>query len=205
MIRIDTVVFDIGNVLIRWDPRHLYRSVFTDEAEMEHFLAHVCTMAWHVEHDRGVSFAENAARLKAVHPDQAALIDLWGARYPEMTPARVPGTETLLRGLKAAGHAVHGLTNMPSDFLPVLAGVYPELELLEEMVVSGDEGVIKPDPRIYEILIARTGLDPARTLFIDDSQANVATAAALGFAVHRFVHAEGLGDELRQLGLLSPP
>jgi len=203
--RIDTVVFDIGNVLIRWDPRHLYRSVFTDEAEMEHFLAHVCTMDWHVEHDRGVSFAENAARLKAVHPDHAALIDLWGARYREMTPARVPGTEALLRGLKAAGHAVHGLTNMPADFLPVLAGLYPELELLEETVVSGDEGIIKPDPRIYAILIARTGLDPARTLFIDDSQANVATAEALGFAVHRFAHAEGLGDELRQLGLLSLP
>ena len=200
---IDTIVFDIGNVLIRWDPRYLYRTIFADEAEMEHFLAHVCTMDWHIEHDRGVPFAENAARLKAVHPDHAELIDLWGARYVEMTPARVPGTEALLRGLKAAGHTVHGLTNMPSDFFPVLAGLYPELELLEETVVSGDEGVLKPDPKVYEILIARTGLAPARTLFIDDSAANATTAADLGFAVHRFEGAAGLQEELRRLGLLS--
>lgn len=203
MSRIDTIVFDIGNVLIRWDPRHLYRSVFADEAEMEHFLAHVCTMDWHIEHDRGLSFAENAARLKAVHPDRADLIDLWGARYVEMTPDRVPGTAALLHGLKAAGHALHGLTNMPSDFFPVLAEHYPELELLEETVVSGDEGVIKPDPKIYKILIARTGLAPARTLFIDDSAANVAAAAGLGFAVHRFEDAAGLQGELVRLGLLS--
>ncbi|MBX3497670.1 MAG: HAD-IA family hydrolase [Parvibaculum sp.] len=203
MSRIDTVVFDIGNVLVRWDPRHLYRSVFADDAEMEHFLAHVCTMDWHIEHDRGLSFAENAARLKAVHPDRADLIDMWGARYVEMAPARVPGTAALLQGLKAAGHAVHGLTNMPTDFFPVLAGLYPELELLEETVVSGDEGILKPDPKIYEILIARTGLAPARTLFIDDSAANVAAAAGLGFAVHRFADADGLQSELRRLGLLS--
>ncbi|MEX1155497.1 HAD family hydrolase [Parvibaculum sp.] len=203
MNRIDTVVFDIGNVLIQWDPRHLYRSVFADAAEMEHFLAHVCTMEWHVEHDRGLSFADNAARLKAVHPDHADLIDIWGARYPEMTPDRVPGTAALLRGLKEAGHAVHGLTNMPPDFFPVLSELYPELHLLDETVISGDEGIIKPDPRIYEILIGRTGLDPARTLFVDDSRSNVEAAARLGFAVHRFEHAEGLGCELRRFGLIS--
>jgi len=204
MSGVDTVVFDIGNVLVQWDPRHLYRSVFADEAEMEHFLAHVCTMEWHVEHDRGLSFADNAARLKAAHPGHADLIDIWGARYPEMTPGRVPGTAALLRGLKEAGHAVHGLTNMPGPVFPALAARFPELGLFEATVVSGDEGVIKPDPRIYEILIARTGLDPARTLFIDDSRANVAAAADLGFAVHLFEHADGLGRELRRLGLISP-
>ena len=204
MNRIDTVVFDIGNVLVQWDPRHLYRGIFADEAEMEHFLAHICTMDWHVEHDRGVSFAENAARLKTRYPQHAGLIDLWGDRYLEMVPDRVPGTAALLRRLKREGRTVHGLTNMPGPVFPALAARFPELGLFDTAVVSGNEGVIKPDPRIYRILIARTGLDPVRTLFVDDSQANVATAAGLGFAVHQFMHAEAPDGELRRHGLVSP-
>ncbi|ABS63640.1 HAD-superfamily hydrolase, subfamily IA, variant 3 [Parvibaculum lavamentivorans DS-1] len=200
--KLDTVVFDIGNVLIQWDPRHLYRSIFPDEAEMEAFLANVCTMEWHIEHDRGVPFADNALGLKARHPAHADLIDLWGARYLEMTPDRVPGTAALLRGLKAGGIALHGLTNMPSPVFPALCERYPELLLLEQTVVSGDEGILKPDPRIYRILIGRAGIDPSRTLFIDDSARNVETAASLGFHTHIFTGADGLEGALRGHGLI---
>lgn len=201
--RVGTVVFDIGNVLIQWDPRHLYRTVFGSETEMEDFLATVCTMDWHIEHDRGVPFAENALRLKALHPAHADLIDLWGARYLDMTPACVPGTAALLRRLKAAGVAVHGLTNMPSPVFPALCERYKELLLLEHTVVSGDEGILKPDPRIYEVLIGRAGLKPERTLFIDDSPRNVDAAAALGFHVHCFTDAAALELALCDHGLIS--
>lgn len=198
---IEAVVFDIGNVLIEWNPRHLYRKVFADEAEMEAFLAEICTMEWHVEHDRGVSFESNAIPLKERHPDHAELIDLWGTRQLEMNSGAVPGTAALLGKLKQRGIPVHGLTNMPSPVFPALCERFPELLLLEKVVVSGDEGVIKPDPRIFEILIERAGLSPQATLYIDDSQRNVDAAAALGFQAHHFRDADGLARDLARLGL----
>ena len=198
---IEAVVFDIGNVLVDWNPRHLYRKVFADEAAMEAFLAEICTMEWHVEHDRGVSFESNAIPLKERHPDHAELIDLWGTRQLEMNSGAVPGTAALLSGLKQRGIPVHGLTNMPSPVFPALRERFPELRLLEKVVVSGDEGVIKPDPRIFEILIERAGLDPLVTLYIDDSQRNVDAAAALGFQAHHFRDADGLARDLARLGL----
>lgn len=199
---LEAVVFDIGNVLIEWDPRHLYRKVFPSEAEMEAFLGEVCTMEWHLAHDRGLSFAENAAPLKARHPDKAGLIDLWGARYGEMVPGRVAEVAPLVEALGGAGVPLHGLTNMPAGFLSELRVRFPELRLLRETVVSGEEGLLKPDAAIYEILIGRADLTPSRTLFIDDSPRNVDAANRLGFVGHRFTGAEGLAAELRSHGLL---
>lgn len=199
---IEAVVFDIGNVLIKWNPRHLYRKVFADEAEMEAFLGDICTMEWHVEHDRGVSFERNGALLKERHPAHAEMIDLWGARQLEMNKGPVPGVAALLARLKDRGVPVHGLTNMPSPVFPALRERFPELGLLQTVVVSGDEGVIKPDPRIFEILVERASLAPAATLFIDDSPKNVAAAEALGFATHRFTDAEALARELAGHGLV---
>jgi HAD superfamily hydrolase (TIGR01509 family) len=200
---LDTVVFDIGNVLIAWDPRHLYRKVFETEAEMERFLGEVCTLDWHLAHDYGVPFEENAAKLKAVHPDHAELIDMWQGRYAEMIPGRIPGTVDLLHQLGDSGVTLHGLTNMPSDIFIFLRDAYPELQRFETTVVSGDEGVIKPDPRIFEILIERSGLTPERALFIDDSRRNVDAAAALGFRAHHFENAEALRADLVSLGLIG--
>ncbi|MEN6542759.1 HAD family phosphatase [Parvibaculum sp.] len=203
MSGIDTVVFDIGNVLIEWDPRHLYRKIFASEAEVEHFLANVCTLDWHLAHDYGVSFEENAARLKAQHPEQAHLIDMWGNRYHEMIPGRVPGTADLLHALGDGGIALHGLTNMPTATFAYLREAYPELKRFRTTVVSGAEGVVKPDPRIFEILIERAGLAPDRTLFIDDSHRNVEAAASLGFHAHRFEHADALRGDLAARGLVD--
>jgi HAD superfamily hydrolase (TIGR01509 family) len=199
---LDTVVFDIGNVLIAWDPRHLYRKVFATEAEVELFLTEVCTLEWHLAHDYGVSFEENAVTLKALHPDHAELIDMWNGRYAEMIPGRIPGTVDLLHALGDSGVRLHGLTNMPSTIFTYLRETYPELQRFGTTVVSGDEGIVKPDPRIFELLIARAGLTPPRTLFIDDSRANIDTADALGFATHHFVDAEGLRTDLVRLGLI---
>mgnify|MGYP001255499276 CR=1 FL=1 len=202
MSAIEAVVFDIGNVLVEWNPRYLYRKVFADEAEMEAFLSGVCTMEWHVEHDRGVSFESNAALLKERHPAHAEFIDIWGSRQIEMNRGPVPGVAALLGHLKEKGVPVHGLTNMPSPIFPALCERFPELCLLEEVVVSGDEGVIKPDPRIFEILIGRASLVPQSTLFIDDSPRNVAAAESLGFRTHRFTDAEALSADLMRHGLI---
>ncbi len=203
MSGIDTVVFDIGNVLIGWDPRHLYRKVFATGDEVEHFLANVCTLDWHLAHDYGVSFEENGAKLKALHPDHADLIDMWSLRYLEMIPGRVPGTAELLHALADRGTVLHGLTNMPVPVFEKLTELYPELRRFGTTVVSGAEGVVKPDPRIFEILIERTGLAPERVLFIDDSRRNVEAAASLGFRTHHFQHAEGLREDLAARGLIG--
>lgn len=200
---VQTVVFDLGNVVFEWNPRHLYRKVFATEEEMEHFLSTVCTPQWHVAHDRGVSFEENARTLKERHPLHANLIDMWRSRFQEMIPGLVPGVSGLMAALKARGLAVHGLTNMPSSVFPQLCARFPEIGLLDPTIVSGDEGVVKPDPRIFEILIQRTGLHPTRTLFIDDSRANVEAAAKLGFSTHRFQTAERLRGDLAALGLIG--
>lgn len=199
---IDTVVFDIGNVLVGWDPRHLYRKVFADEAEMERFLAEVCTLEWHLAHDYGVSFEENGARLKAIHPAHSDLIDLWHTRYAEMIPGRVPGTVDLLHALADGGVTLHGLTNMPVPVFDHLREAYPELQRFQTTVVSGAEGMVKPDPRIFELLIERAGFAPTTTLFIDDSRANVEAASRLGFQTHHFVDASVLADDLVRLKLI---
>ncbi len=199
---IDTVIFDIGNVLIGWDPRHLYRKVFVDEVAMERFLAEVCTLEWHLAHDYGVSFEENGAKLKALHPDHSDLIDLWHTRYAEMILGRVPGTANLLHALADRGVTLHGLTNMPVSVFEYLREAYPELQRFQTTVVSGAEGLVKPDPRIFELLIERTGFAPSAALFIDDSRANVEAASRLGFQTHHFVDAHGLADDLMRLNLI---
>lgn len=200
----EAVVFDIGNVLVQWDPRHLYRKVFAAEAEMEAFLAGICTMEWHMEHDRGLSFAENAVRLKARHPDSAALIDLWGARRGEMAPDRVPGVAPIMEALAAAGIPLYGLSNMPHGFFDELAARFPELRLLRQTVVSAELGVLKPDPAVYLALIERTALRPEATFFTDDSVKNVEAARKLGFIAHHFTGAEGLRAALQAAGFAVP-
>ena len=199
---IDTIVFDIGNVLVGWDPRHLYRKVFASEAEMERFLAEICTNEWHLAHDRGVSFEENGAKLKALHPSHSEHIDFWHTRYAEMIPGRIPGTADLLHALADKGFTIHGLSNMPVPVFDYLRVAYPELQRFQTTVVSGAEGVLKPDPRIYEILVARAGLVPESAYFIDDSKANIAAAAALGFQTHHFTDAATLGQDLAARGLI---
>lgn len=199
---IDTIVFDIGNVLVGWDPRHLYRKVFATEAEMERFLGEICTNDWHLAHDRGVSFEENGAKLKVLHPDHAAHIDLWHTRYAEMIPGRIPGTADLLHALADKGLTIHGLSNMPVPVFAYLRVTYPELQRFETTVISGEEGVLKPDPRIYEILMERAGFAPECAYFIDDSKANIAAAAALGFQTHHFTDAAALAKDLAARGLI---
>ena len=196
------VLFDIGNVLVRWDPRTLYAKLIPESADLDRFLAEVCTMSWHVEHDRGRTFADGIAERVALYPDHAPLIRAWWDRWPEMFSGPIPETEAVIEDLHARGVPMHGLTNMSVEAWPGVRAMSPAFTRLQEVVVSGEEGVIKPDPAIYRLLCARTGLRPADMMFVDDSLPNIEAAAALGFHVHHFTDPAALRPQLAASGLL---
>jgi 2-haloacid dehalogenase len=174
------VVFDVGGVLLDWNPRHLYRKLIPDPAEMEWFLANVCTPQWHEEHDRGLSTAESCAALADERPQYAELILAWSERSEEMVAGPLPDGVKLLRQVTGSGLPCYALTNMEAETYPRRAARYDFLRRLAGAVVSGFEGTAKPDREIYELLLRRFGLDAATTLFIDDSPANVSAAADAG-------------------------
>src|SRR5579875_1174270 len=182
---VDAVVFDIGGVLLEWNPRHLYRKLFSDPAAMERFLSEVCTMQWHHAHDLGVPFAESCARLAEEHPEFAEEIWAWGRRSEEMIAGPISGTVEILRELGAAGVRRYALTNMEAETYPLRRERYDFLRWFDGTGVSSAEGVAKPDPRIFRLLVERFGLEPARTVMIDDSEVNVAAAAEMGLQAVR--------------------
>jgi 2-haloacid dehalogenase len=197
------VVFDLGGVLVDWDPRYLYRKLFDDEAEMDRFLSEVCTMEWHHAHDLGVPPEETCPPLIAAHPEYAEHIWAWTARSEEMVAGPIEESVEILRALKDRGVPVYGLTNMETWTYPGRRERYPFLRWFDGTVVSGFEGVAKPDPRVFELLLDRFGLDAARTLFIDDSPKNVAAARGVGMQALEFESPAALRDELIAAGLLS--
>lgn len=198
-----TVVFDIGNVLIQWDPRHLYRDLFDgDEVLMEDFLATVCTAEWNLEQDRGRPWSEAVALLTAEYPECAELIRAYDERWSDMVPGEVPGTAELLLDLKGRGTPLYSITNFSVAKFALAKARFDFLGVFDGIVVSGEVGLVKPDPAIYRALFDTHRLDPADCLFIDDNAANVATAGDLGMTAHRFTDAERLRVELVGLGLL---
>ncbi|PWE18950.1 HAD family hydrolase [Marinicauda salina] len=158
-------------------------------------------MDWHGAHDRGATMAENRRGLIAAHPDKADLIRAWDARWDEMFDGWVAGMDALFTELDAAGVAQYGLSNLPAEKWRPLLDLYPELERLRETVVSGAEGVAKPDPRIYAITAERIGHRPDETLFVDDKAENVAAAAEAGFPGLVFTDAAKTRAALREAGL----
>jgi 2-haloacid dehalogenase len=199
------VVFDLGGVLIDWNPRHLYRKLFAgDEAAMEHFLATVCTHEWNRCQDAGRSFADGARLLKAEHPDQAELIDAYGARFDEMIAGAIAGSVEILAELRDCGTPFYGLTNWSAETYAPARQRFAFLSWFRGILVSGEVGVIKPDPRIFEHLIERFAIDPEDAVYIDDVEANVAAARPFGIRAVHFTTPAALREELVGLGLLPP-
>jgi HAD superfamily hydrolase (TIGR01509 family) len=197
------VLWDVGNVIVRWDPRALYAKIFKEPADLDRFLSHVCTLDWHVEHDKGVGFPENAAPLIERFPEQADNIRAWDERFPEMLSGPIPETVAVIEALAGRDVPQFALTNMPQSKWPAVQALSPaHFGLFRDAIVSGDEGVIKPDRRIYEIVLERTGLQASELLFIDDSVANIAAAAAMGFHTHRFTNPAELRAAVERHGLL---
>jgi 2-haloacid dehalogenase len=201
--RRNSVVFDLGGVLIDWDPRHLYRKLFAgDEAAMEHFLATVCTHEWNRCQDAGRSFAEGARLLKAEYPDQAALIDAYGARFDEMMPGPIAGSVEILAELRDRGTPLYALTNFSAETYVPARERFAFLSWFRGILVSGEVKVIKPDPQIFQLLIERFDIDPYGAVYIDDVEANVAAARPFGLHAIQFTTPAALRAELVRLGLL---
>lgn len=197
------VVFDLGGVLIDWNPRHLYRKIFTgDESAMEAFLADVCTVEWNERQDAGRTFAEAAAELLPRHADKADLIEAFSRRFDEMITGAIAGTVDILADLRRAGVPRYALTNWSAETFPPQRDRFPFLSWFDGIVVSGHEGVIKPDPRIFRILLDRYRIAPEEAVFIDDNPANAAAADALGIHGIHFRSPQLLRRELETLGLL---
>lgn len=202
-VPITAVVFDIGGVLLDWNPRHLYRKLFDDEEAMDRFLEEVCTLEWHATHDLGTPFDVSCARLAAEHPEYADMIWAWGTRTEEMIAGPIQGTVEILRALKQQGVACYALTNMEAETYPLRRERYDFLRWFEGTVVSSAEGVAKPDAEIFRRLLTRFGLAAATTLLIDDSAANVAAASALGMQAVRFQSPPQLRRWLQAAGVLA--
>jgi 2-haloacid dehalogenase len=197
------VVFDLGGVLLQWDPRHLYRKLFAgDDAAMEAFLADVCTVEWNERQDAGRRFDDAVQDLMPRHSDKRVLIEAFGRRFDEMIPGAIDGTVAILGELKRRGTPLYALTNWSSETFAPQRERFPFLAQFDGIVVSGDEGVIKPDPRIFRILLERYAIAPHEAVFIDDNPANAAAASALGVHGIAFRSPEALRRELVALGLL---
>jgi 2-haloacid dehalogenase len=197
------VVFDIGGVLLDWDPRYLYRKLFDDDEDMNRFLDEVCTLEWHDAHDRGKPVELSCAELAVVHPEHAELIWAWTRRSEEMIAGPIPDSVELLRELKAAGVPCYALTNMEVETYPLRLERFPFMRWFDGTVVSGFERVAKPDAEIFELLLRRFDLSAASTVLIDDSPRNVRTALSLGMQAVEFQSAAALRRVLAEAGLLD--
>jgi HAD superfamily hydrolase (TIGR01509 family) len=198
---IDHVIFDIGNVLVDWNPRHLYRKLLGDEEQVEAFLQHYVPMSWHSEFDAGKPFAKGVEERIALFPDQAELIRAWDERWSETISGPIEGTVTILAGLKASGIPVFAITNYSREKFDKDRLRFPFYDWFEDIVVSGDVGLLKPAAAIYELLLERNGLDPGRSIFIDDRLENVRGAEKLGLHIHHFSGPERLAEDLRRCRL----
>jgi len=202
-VAVKAVVFDLGKVLVDWDPRHLYRKLFDDEAAMEEFLATVCTLEWNDRLDRGMPFAEGVAQLTAAFPEHRDLIDAYHSRWIEMVPGAVEETVVVLAELHGRGVPLYALSNWSAETFLLVRDRFPFMEWFDGIVLSGEVGVTKPDARIFDELRTRYGLEPATTLFIDDIEANVDGARAAGLQAVRFDSAATLRGDLTRLGVLE--
>jgi 2-haloacid dehalogenase len=198
------VVFDLGGVLIDWNPRYLYRKLFDgDDAAMERFLAEVATPEWNGEQDAGRTWAEAVELLTRQHPEHAELIAAYAERWPETLGAAIQPTVDVLHDLRRAGVRLFALSNWSAETFPIARPRYPFLEWFEGIVISGEVRIAKPDARVYRHLLERYSLDPATTVFIDDNEANVDAAEELGMIAIRFEGAEELRRALAGLALLD--
>jgi 2-haloacid dehalogenase len=197
------VVFDVGNVLVEWDPRYLYGKLIHDPGERDAFLRDVVTPAWHFQHDAGRPFAETSAELIAQYPQYRALIEAWGPRFDESIPHLVPGMADLVAELAARHVPLFAITNFSAEFWPPFAAREAALFApFRDIVVSGKVKLTKPGAAIYRFARQRFGLAAGEGLFVDDRPENVVASQAEGFAGHRFTDAATLRADLVARNLL---
>jgi len=199
-------LFDLGNVILDWEPERLYRRRFGDAGQAAQFCRDICTRAWHATHDRGRSMADTIPELQARHPEHAAHIAAWRDQWLDMFHGYVSGMAELVARLEAARVPLYALSNLPAEKANETREAFRLLHVFRDTIVSGVEGVTKPDARIYRIALERMGdPDPEDVIFVDDLAENVRAAQALGMRGHVFSSARNLEDALIQIGLLGSP
>jgi len=198
---IDAVVFDIGGVLLDWSPDYLYADLIPDEQQRTHFLTNVTTPAWNHRQDAGRPWVDAIAELTSLHPEHSEWIEAYDTGWLKMVKGVFEDTAAILTRLRALGIPTYALTNFSADKWEVAKDAFPILTGFDGEVVSAIEQTVKPDEKIYRILIDRYDLDPARTFYTDDMQYNVDGARTVGLAAELFTGAADLRDHLRTRGL----
>ncbi|HEY1657904.1 MAG TPA: HAD-IA family hydrolase [Candidatus Sulfotelmatobacter sp.] len=198
-----TVVFDLGGVLIDWNPRHLYRKLFAgDDAAMEHFLANICTSAWNLQQDAGRPFAEACALLKSGHPNHSAMIDAWFERFDEMIAGPISGTVEVLADLREAKVPIYALSNWSAETFPFAENKFEFLRWFRGILLSANVSMVKPDPRIFQRFCETFSLNPETIVYVDDLPHNVEAATKTGMQAIHFTDPGSLREQLWRLGLL---
>ena len=197
-----TVVFDLGGVLMDWNPRYLYRKLFASQKAMEDFLVEIDFFEWNQQQDAGRPYAVAVAELCKIYPQHSDLIRAYDERYLESLNGPIWETVTILRRLWQAGVPLFGLSNWPAEKFRLVRPVYEFFDWFQEIVISGEVGVAKPDPKIFEVLLDKVGRPARECLLIDDSSGNIEAAKGLGFQTIHFEHPAQLEAELIQQELL---
>lgn len=201
-MKIHTIVFDLGNVLVDWSPSYLFDKLFTDGKKQAYFLQNICSEEWHAAQDRGRPVHEATEMLVKEHPDWEHPIRAFYARWKEMFQGAIEGSVQILKELKDKGYKLYALTNWSAELFNDSLKDFPFLAWFDGILVSGEVKMAKPDRNIYQVLIDRYQLDPQKTVFIDDKEKNVAAARDLGMMGIRFEHPEGLRAVLASMNVL---
>ena len=203
MQQIDTVVFDLGGVLIDWNPDYVFREIYPDPKERQWFFDNICTHEWNLQQDAGRSLQEATSEKIAEFPEYKLQIEAFYGRWEEMLGEQIDGTVQLLTELKDSGQVrLFALTNWSHETFPVAIDKFDFLQWFEGIVISGVEKTIKPLREIYQILLSRYSIDGKSALFIDDNKDNVQGSIEAGMHAVHFTSPEGLRDDLKQRKLL---
>lgn len=200
-MKIENIIFDFGGVLVDWNPRYLYRDYFQNESEMEHFLHFICTDAWNLEQDRGRPLAEGTRLLQDKFPEYHSLIKLYYDKWEVMLHGDIPETVSLLYQLKEK-YKIFGLTNWSAETIPIAYERFSFFRAFDGIVVSGEEKLIKPDKKLYHLLLDRYNLNAENTIFIDDNIKNIKAAKEIGLVAIHFESSGQLEAELLSIGAI---
>ena len=198
---IKNIIFDFGGVLVDWNPVYLYRNEFENESEMNYFLENICTPEWNIQQDEGRTLAEATETLQKEYPEYKEMIGHFYGRWEEMLKGDIEENVSVLKKLKGK-YPLYGLTNWSAELIGIAYERFDFFKLFDGIVVSGDEKLIKPDPKLYDVLMNRFNIQASESLFIDDNKLNIDTARNMGFHTIHIIEGIDLDKEVREMGLL---
>jgi len=202
---INTIIFDLGNVLIDWNPKYVFDKMFDDEEKKKYFFENICTMEWNETQDAGRSIKEATEELVALHPNWKEYIEAYYDQWTDMLGGPIHDTVQIFRQLKESGKfKLYALTNWSAELFPYALELYEFLHWFDGRVVSGEEKIRKPSPEFYHVLLDRFNVLPEEALFIDDNFRNIQAAEKIGIHTIHFISPQQLKEELENLNLLNP-